>query len=215
VAKKEITSPERTYVGIRTVLYYELRDANGEITTDWGGAQNAYPALSNGEVIALVQAWRRAAARSKTPTWKGWNDLLNVALGWNAPGDRFVMTKAHAKAPADPGVVALLWQSTADLATNLDAAGTVYKPLIVDWSYSGYEQAARDAWHQMQHDAGASGGLIGPPPSPIPPDPKLPDAPIPTPPERRKPKSSSGVGWLLAIALLLLGTRDRRQNKRR
>jgi hypothetical protein len=208
--RKEITAPERTYVGIRTVLYYAMRDDNGMITTDWGGAENAYPALSNGEVIAIVQAWRRAAARSHTPTWAAWDDLINAALGWTAPGDRYVMTKEHARAPADPGVIALLWQSTDELANQLDASGTVYKPLIVDWSYSGYEQAARDAWHQMQLDV--QGGIIGPPPSPIPPPAPSPEKPVPAPPEKKKGKGS-GIG-LFVFALLLLGTRDNRKHKR-
>ncbi len=128
------------------------------------------PLLSNGEAIAVMAAWRRAAARS-TVQWRGWYELTISALGWRNPGDRFVMTRANAKAPYPSELLELVWAWTSRLADDLDARGAVVRPLYFDTSWEAYERSARDAWEVMKLERA------------IPP--KLPTSPI-LPPETRR-----------------------------
>lgn len=177
----------KSYPEIGLLLFNELEAANGDTSSSVTHPDEVpYPALSNGELIALVQAWKRAAARSKSPTWKGWYDLVLDALGWAQQGDRFIMTREHAKEPADPSAVAMFWESLTELTAQLDRAGTVVKPLIVDWSYAGYEQAARDAWRKMKED-----GIV----------PAEDAGPVTTPSDSAVAPSGGGGGWLLLAIL--------------
>lgn len=200
-----------SYKAIGDALETNVRDVNGTIGTGEIGAP-WYAALSNGEIAALVLAWKRAAARSHVPTWPGWYDLLLHVLGWRSAGDRFVdfpdgTAKKYASARADDEIIELFWRSIWDLAAQLDGAQTPVKPLIIDYSFQSYRQAARDAWHEMER--------LNPPPSPIPGapgGPPMPDKPdLPMPPGTGGKKSSSL--WLL-IALLLVATRGRSKKKR-
>lgn len=186
----------KSYPEIALLLESEVQSANGETASGVTHPdEEPYPALSNGELIALVQAWKRAAARSKSPTWKGWFDLVLDALGWAQPGDRFIMTREHAKEPADPSVVAMFWESLTELTTQLDRAGTVVKPLIVDWSYAGYEQAARDAWRKMKEDGIATAA------------PPIDDSAAPA-----AESGGGGGGWLL-LAILAAALATKKQRK--
>jgi hypothetical protein len=186
------------YEGIRSQVYYNAQQANG--STSINGAQ--WPKLSNGQVIALVQAWRRAAARSARPSWPLSFDLLRSALGWSQAGDRFVMSREHASALAPPELLQMFWTSTGDIAQQLDDANTKRMPLIVDHSYAGYEQAARDAWREMQ----AAGIVIPTPGGPLPvPDPVTP----PTPPLPQVP--SVGGGGMLLLLLIAAVAFSRRK----
>lgn len=156
--KNTITS--NTYVGIALASWDEVKRANGitasPVTSPDQEPVAGYPKLSNGEMIALIQAWKRAAARSKVPTWGGWYELTLDALGWQKPGDRFKDSRADAQAPVDDATVRVFWTSIAQLAGQLDATHTVLRPLYIDWSYPGFEAAAREAWRKMQEEGGSA-----------------------------------------------------------
>jgi hypothetical protein len=186
------------YVGIRSQLYATVEKTNGTISD----AGTTWPKLSNGQVVALVQAWRRAAARSSRPSWPLSSDLLRAALGWRATGDRFVMTTQHAASLAAPELLQLFWLSTGELADQLDGVPTVKRPLVVDYSFRGYEAAARQEWSSMQAEAKIPG-----PKGPIEvPDPKLPVKPVlPVVP-------SVGGGGLLLLLLLLAAFATKKRN---
>lgn len=134
------------------------------------------PRLSNGQAVALVQAWRRAAARGQV-TWPVWADLASYALGRIEGTERFDMSQAHARAPLDAAGLALVWSATAELASDLDAGGTIVRPLVVTWTRGTYEQAARDAWETIKREraeaesAARVPGPLLPPPQPNPDDP--------------------------------------------
>lgn len=134
------------------------------------------PRLSNGQAVALVQAWRRAAARGQV-TWPVWVDLASYALGRREGTEPFNMSGDWARRPLDDDGLAMLWSSTAELATDLDAAGTIVRPVVVAWTRAGYEQAARDAWETIKHEraleesAAKVPGPLLPPPQPDPDDP--------------------------------------------
>jgi hypothetical protein len=161
-------------------------------------SQTAYPWLSNGEVIAFAQAWRRAAARSSSPRWPAWYEIVLAALGWEKVGDRFDMSEAHAKRAAPPALVEQLWIATDELAVQLDTAHTVIKPLIVDYSRDAYAAAAREAWNIMKAEASIQ-----------PVDPFTDAQPISSPDQvddatTTQPGSSGGgFGALLLLALLV------------
>lgn len=178
----------------------EVTRANAVIV---GSDGTEYPRLSNGELVAAVQAWKRCAARSKTPAWGMWYDLVLSGLGWEKDGDRFDMSDAHIKAPADPAAVELFWQEAARLAAQLDDVTTKLAPLIVDWSRKGYGAAAREAWRKMVEDGKAPNVIPPLPPSP-PTSPVNP--PIPTLP------TLDGDGLLIAllIAAAVLSRKNRR-----
>lgn len=134
------------------------------------------PQLSNGQAVAIVQGWRRAAARGQV-SWPVWADITSYALGRIEGTERFNMTAEHARAPLDAAGLALVWSATAELASELDASGTVVRPLVVAWTRGTYQQAARDAWevikHERERDASEARipGPLLPPPQPDPDDP--------------------------------------------
>lgn len=130
--------------------------------------------LSNGEAVALVQAWRRAAARSRY-AWP-WVELTAELLGSRGPGERFDMSAAHRNARAPDDLLLYLWRSTADLARSLDASGAVVRPLAPAFTNATYEQAARDAWEA------AKAGTSDVPPWLLPPRPPNQDPATPLPP---------------------------------
>lgn len=134
------------------------------------------PRLSNGQAVALVQAWRRAAARGRV-TWPVWADLTSYALGRVEGTERFNMSQAHAAAPLDDAGLAMVWSATAELASELDDDATLVRPVPVAWTRATYEQAARDAWEVIKHEhardaseAAVPAPLL-PPPQPDPDDP--------------------------------------------
>lgn len=188
---------EPGYAGIRAELYFDASKANGELQAIDGAA---YPRLSNGQVVALVQAWRRAAARSKNPRWPLGLDLLRAGLGWRKQGDRFVMTAKHAATAAPSELVQLFWLSTAELAEQLDVAGTKRAPLIVDYSMAAYGAAAREAWREMQAELKVP-GKPGQPwievPEEVPIKPVIP--------------RGGGGGLLLLVVLLIVAVGTRRK----
>lgn len=164
-------------------MWNQLRDAaekaNGlEPSADalpWPLQGSFVPRLSNGQALAIVRAWRRAAARSSAPSFLAAFEFGIHALGWRDAGDKFVMTQAHAKAPYEPvDVLAQLWASTAEVAEDLDESGAKVAPLFLDSSWSAYEAGARELWTEMQTN-------ILPPipdkPPPLPFDPPLPTVP--------------------------------------
>jgi len=161
------------------------------------------PRLSNGEAVAILRGWRWAAGRSKRP-WSGWYELALPALGWSKPGDRFVMTTAHAREPyAAPEAV---WSWTSAVARDLDDSGAVVRPIAWEWSYAGYQQAAHDAWEEMKR-----GPIVVPPPTPRP-GPQPPPIEVKPPPPDRVPGPHRNMGafpwWLvLVVAGAYLGSR--------
>jgi len=161
----------KTYVEIALASWDEVKKANGVTASpvsepDQETPTGGYPRLSNGEMIALIQAWKRAAARSRIPAWGVAYELTLDALGWHAPGDRFKDGKDDAKQPVDDATVRLFWGSAGALAGQLDAAKTVIRPLYIDWSYAGFEAAAREAWRKMKEEGGSASA--GPAPASAP-----------------------------------------------
>lgn len=174
----------------------DVSDPEGGSVPGKAGSFTKWPGLSNGQLIALARAWKRAAARSKSPAWPLEYHLVIEALGWHQEGDRFIMTEAHAKEPAAPELLAMFWKSVRDLADRLSNDGTKLNPLIVDWSYAGYEAAAREAWTQMQAERASSPAAPGP---------------IATAPAVKE--SSGWGGAVLLIALLLAaGSKKKRRS---
>jgi len=175
---------------------------NGAV--DVGGA--TMPRLTNAQVVALAAAWKRASARSKDPRWEPWYDVTIAALGWNKPGDKFVMTREHANASAPVELIEYFWRATQALARDLDARSTKLRPLIVNYAYDGYEAAARDAWHIMKTDrakapevqASASPALETSSDSPAP-----------------KPTESSGWGGAVMLIVLVLAAGALSKKRRR
>lgn len=148
-----------------------------------------------------MQAWRRAAARSNV-TWPLWYELTIYALGWRQDGDKFAMDPAHAREPFPGEMLPLVWSWTARLAEDLDAHGTVVRPLYIDTTRAAYEQTARLAWEQMQEERRRGPGGI-----PLPDKP--PDSPVQPPPP---PSIGGGFPWwlLLVVAGVALGRKTRR-----
>lgn len=182
------------YPGIAAEMFFDVDKVNGGVyVADPNGGEvpgrpgswTMYPNLSNGQLAAVVRAWQRAAARSKSPSWPIAYELTIGALGWDKPGDRFIMTKEHAAKPAPPELVELTWQSVDELAKSLALMEAKLAPIPVDWTYPGYEAAARDAWTQMQREAGKT----------------------PAPPAPAAPKSSgAGLGILLILLAFAAGS---------
>lgn len=135
------------YAGIAAQVFLDVDKANGKQLDPAVG--EFYPRLTWGQLVALTQAWKRASARS-TVRWPAWYDLTKWGLGWAKEGDRFLMDKERAKATADPATCGLFWREIEKLAETIDASGAKRAPLYVDWTWAGYEAAARDAWHQMK-----------------------------------------------------------------
>lgn len=199
--KTRIKGPD--YVSIASALWDDVKRVNGVC--------GSYPCLSNGEVAAIIQAWRRAAARTSVPTWPGWYELMLHALGWRQPGDRFVNfkgdeAKAYSQERADPELIELTWKSVAELAGQIDAAKGTVGPLLIDYSYSAYGQAARDTWNEMKRQ---NPEWISPIP-PMPEDP--PESPVEPP--HGPGDGGGGGGWLL-IALLIAASLGRSNKKGR
>lgn len=189
---------DRSYEGIEAQVFLAVDKANGNLLAPDADGGIRYPRLTWGQMVALAAAWKRAAARS-TVRWSGWYNLMKYGLGWSKEGDRFIMTKEWAKTSADPWGAELFWIETRKLAKDLDAAGTKYAPLYVDWSWEGYEAAARDAWSQMKIEREAPASS---------PDPVL--APTAADP----PKASESSGWgpaVLLIALILAASQARKK----
>lgn len=124
-----------------------------------GLSPDGFGRLSNGQVVALTQAWRRAAARAPAAA-KGfdWQTINANALG-RFLGEKFDMSESHAKAeyPAGPLVstgpampLSYFWETTGALAESLDAAQTVVRPLYIDNTMAAYQQGARDTWEEIK-----------------------------------------------------------------
>lgn len=162
-----------------------------------GGGSFFAAAVSNGQAVALIQAWRRAAARGKVK-WPLWVDLEAYALGQREAGQRFDMSSAHRKTGLPSEALTLLWSSLQELAADLDKSGTVVRSLPVEWTTAAYEQGARDTWEQIK---GKAPKLPMPPAPPQPP--KIPDE-IPPPLDRLDPTAPlrSAGGWLVALAVV-------------
>jgi hypothetical protein len=186
------------YAGIEAQAFKDADRVNGSTLVPGAAGAEYLPRLSNGQLVAFVRAWRRAAARSKSPAWPIAYDLTIAGLGWEKPGDKFVMTDAHMNQPADPALLAMYWAAVSELAKRLDASGTILAPLIVDWSKAGYEAAARDAWHDMQISQGTA-----------------PMLPASTALSVSPAGDSSGWGAPLLLIVLLLAAGETQRKKRK
>jgi len=102
-----------------------------------------------------------------------WADLANAALGRSETEPRFDMSRARRQATADDAALELFWTATAELASRLDDAGTVVRPVPVQWTQDSYEQLARDAWETIKRERDEAEAAI--PRTPL--LPPLPDAP--------------------------------------
>lgn len=191
------------YAGIEAQLFLDVDRTNGNVRIPDNDGDIILPKLTNGQVIALATAWKRAAARSKAPSFPAWYDIVIAALGWTKPGDRFVMTREHAAKVAAPELLVMFWAMTKELAARLDIDGTKRAPLIVSYAWSGYEQAARDAWQTMKLDQkpSADGSRLEP----------IDEAKIEI--DDAKPAESSG--WGGAVLLIVLFLAAAKKSKRR
>ena len=187
--KKNYTGAD--YATMRYAVYTNARERE---YGDEPVGPTYFPTLTNGEVVAFAQAWKRAAARSSTPRWPAWYEMVIAALGWSAPGDRFNMSEDHAKRAAPAELIEQLWIASDELAVQLDTAHTVVKPLIVDYSRDGYNAAAREAWHVMKTEATMLPVDIDAA-QPITSPSQVDDTVSPT-------AGSSGLGMLLLLAIL-------------
>jgi hypothetical protein len=187
------------YAQIAARMFMDADRVNGRVLVPDPQGGVYYPRLTNAQVAAIVRAWKRAAARSSAPSWPVAYDLTIEALGWQKAGDRFDMSDAHMRAAADPTLLAYMWESIDRLGKDLDGSRTKLAPVIVDWSKEGYEQAARDAWQDMQAHGSAN--------NPIPPKkpPAAPAVQVKAPP----PSSAGGMGALLVLIALYLMTKRR------
>lgn len=139
-----------SYDAQRARLAQLVGDANGNVKI----GDTYYPRISNGQGVAIVQAWRRAAARApQTVARWPWPELLEALLAWDAETG-YDVTREHAQAPAPDDVTEWLWSSVFDLAKRLDGGGTVVRSTPIDYSWSAYEQAHRDAYEQRVRDSG-------------------------------------------------------------
>lgn len=173
-------------------------DLNGTVQD----AGETMPRMTNAHALALFQALRRALARSKIElSESGW-ELAWLALGWVQPGDKFIMTKEHAKSAYPSNMLGPLWGFAYTAADQLDAAHAKLAPLYLPVQYSDYEQAARDSWETMKrlYPNGVPSPVPRPPGTQPPPDVEVPNPGI-EPPVPRLP-DASGVGFLLLLLLL-------------
>lgn len=143
------------YVAIEKAIFFEADRVNGNVVVPDGQGGVRVPRLSNAQVLAIVQGWRRAAARSRAPQWPESVDLALAALGWRKAGDRFDMTDEHMRESAPPELLAMLWAATKSLAERLDGSATKVAPVYLVWTRSGYEEAARQTWRTMQLEQAA------------------------------------------------------------
>ena len=172
------------------------------------------PQLSNGQAVALIQSWRRAAARGRV-TWPLWVDLEAYALGQRQSIDeRFDMSRAFRQSAMPDEGLALLWASIAQLAVDLDDSSTVLRPVDVAWTDAAYEQGARDTWEAIKDHARKV-------PVPTPPRAPVPEVPKPPPgsgdlvdvvTDPLRPVRRAGTNILVIVALMFgayyLATKD-------
>lgn len=187
---------------IRVRAVYAFDSANGRTTING----LVYPRLTNAQALALVQGWKRMLRTAKVAPGPLWPDLWYRALGRLSEGDRFVMTTAHAEAPAPDEVILGAWEFGAYAARRLDEKNAQPRLLVLDFSYRAYEQAARDAYEALKAERKRK---KKPPPPPLP---KLPDKPPldPTPPLPQLPTIPKGTGLALLLLLLVLATSKRK-----
>ena len=167
------------------------------------GAQPRLPIVTVQQALAIAQALRGqlVAHRLKVPYWP---ELWYGLLGYERPGDRFVMTSAHAGAIADHAHADALWSLVERAAQELDARQATPVLLIVDPSWGQYQRAAADAYAQLKRDRTKK----------LPLPPIDPDKPIPRPPAdpqlppRPTLPSLKGAGILLALVIVYLATKD-------
>lgn len=162
------------------------------------------PRLSNLEVLAICQAWRRCAARTKSRAGKvgsltGLYEIELAALGWENDGDKFKVWSNAPKWPTaffaptadDAWLLGHAWAQWLIVATELDDRGTVVKPLYLDLSRSGYDAGARAVYSRMLNE-GPPGGTVEPSP--------IEETPAPTPqPELIPDKGWPFWFWLLVV----------------
>lgn len=177
--------------------------------------------FTNGQGLALLQTWRKIATAYKE-RMSLWPDLWWSLLGWRKQGDKFQMTLAHASTPADDYLVELTWRSILLLVDTLDRLypGVKPPPVVIDFSWKGYERAAKDAWAQMRSNAGRknpvsnpSGTPIGHGTTPPPPATSYPPQATVNNPASSAP-SGGNAGVLLVVLLLLLAERKKRNRRK-
>lgn len=211
----------QTYAATWAAMRADVARTRGAVAQPEADGSSSYlPRLTNGQLAALVLAWRRAAARGNV-SWPVWADLANAALGRSETEPRFDMSRARRQATADDAALELFWTATAELASRLDDAGTVVRPVPVQWTQDSYEQLARDAWETIKRERDEAEAAI--PRTPL--LPPLPDAPpeLPLPPGdiidvitdplkpiRRKVRRVAIWAALLAGGAVYFATRRRR-----
>lgn len=179
------------------------------------------PKLSNGQIVALVYAWRihralksesieqdapppgkkpwylrpllGAAIKLKAPPWPEEWDLTLEALGYRQSGDRFRTDADWIKAEAEPELLELFWAAVKHRAAELDAFGLKFAPIVVDWSAEFYKKQAGQAWARLQSERG-----VGP-------------KAAPTVSTAKNESSGSGAGLIILIALVIAAGKSRKR----
>lgn len=96
------------------------RNANGVATASDAASAEA-PQLTGRDVLAIVDAWRRAA--SPVPgAFPLWYQYAAAAYGWEQAGDALIVDDAQASRPFAADYDVSLWLGLAEVARRLDDA---------------------------------------------------------------------------------------------
>lgn len=187
-----------SWAHVRKQLGAACEAVNGQTTTGW-------PGVSNAQALAILQAFRKLLRSNKeTVPAALWPECWYLALGRLKPGDKFIMSTAHGSSPASLDVVECTWALVVYATERLEAKRAKPILLVLDLSYRGYEQAAKDAYAQLKRDTAKNGKA--PPIPPLPDKPPI-DPPLPVVP---RPKFRD-AGILLLLLVVAFGSTRRRR----
>lgn len=173
------------------------------------------PRLSNGEALAILQAWRGIAIANKV-AFPFWPELWYHLLGYERPGDKFKITIAHFNTQAPLAYADATWAAVIDVAAKLDKIKAPTVPLVLNRSQKGLEAAAAVAWDQMKRERATADAKIKIPYNPNKPGDtvdvdkgKIVDI-IPDP-RKAVPKlpSMGGAGMLLVLLVIAFAVKDK------
>lgn len=214
-----------SWAQLKAQLFYAVDTATGRVLVSDAQGGEYLPDLTNGQAMALLQAWRKTLRAWKQPMPGAlWPALWYLVLGYQVAGDKFDVSIARAQLKAEPAVVAGVW-AFIDYATEQLDRTPAAKPrtLGIDFSYSAWDRAARDAYEQLKLERAASKRSSTAAPKkkrkvkvPMPPgidDPEvelpdedeLPVAPMPP----QLPKMSRGTALLIVLILILAAVRQK------
>lgn len=194
--------------GIRSRLIAEAEQINGRIEV----SGVPYPRLTRAAGLAILQAFRKLRRAWKLPAGIFWPELWYSLLGYEKPGDRFIMTTAHAMGPADATQLEAIWVYVDESTQELERKKAQPLMVVLDLTFAAYERTANEAYTQLKEDRRRATipSLPTPPGVPRPPPIDVP-VPAPGPPLTGPPLPSlRGAGILLALIALAFLIKKRR-----